>query len=829
MKIIQFFLLIFFIFLSHNLWGAVIKNKSNKQKNYTGSLSGKVVEKASGKPIIAATVYINDLKLGVVTDANGHYSFSNLPSGNFLVEARSIGFKAVTKNVIISGPVEQDFQLTENIVEESEVVVTGLSKATQIRRSPIPIISISHAALTSNLNTNIIDAITKVPGVTAVTTGPNVSKPYIRGLGFNRILTLYDGIRQEGQQWGDEHGVEVDQYNIDRVEVVKGPSSLTYGSDALAGVINLIPTQPAPEGKTIGDILTEYQTNNRMIGTSAMLGRTKNGFEWLARLSHKQATNYKNKFDGRVYGTAFNETDATAYMGLHRKWGYSHWGFSSFNDLQEIPDGSRDSATGEFTKQITEADNYRPIVSDEELNTYKIANIHQHVRNYRVYTNNNFSLGKQGRIGINLSFQKNIRQEFSHPQMPSVAGLYLNLNTYTYDVKYFLPSINEWNITVGANGMYQTNDVTKGTEFIIPSYHQFDLGPFFLVKKSFDKLDVSGGLRYDRRSFANDYLFTKPNPATGFDRPVYGADTIGAARSFSNFSHVFSGASGSLGFAYNATDKVSFKANIARGFRAPNISEISANGVHPGTNMYQIGNTNFLPEFSLQEDVGFVYASKYIVVNFSIFNNTIQNYIFNQRLQSVNGGDSIIVAGNQTFKFQQGKAQLYGGELNVDFHATKNLHFENSFSLVYGNNKPANGVKPAPGANYLPFIPPFHGLSELRYNLNSKLNHLVNGYIKAQLVYYAAQNRVYSAYNTETPTQGYTLFNVGAGTGFTNKKGKTIFNFSIIANNLFDVTYFNHLSRLKYFYYSPNDTNPNHGIHEMGRNIGLRLTFPLSF
>lgn len=829
MKIIQFFLLIFFIFLSHNLWGAVIKNKSNKQKNYTGSLSGKVVEKASGKPIIAATVYINDLKLGVVTDANGHYSFSNLPSGNFLVEARSIGFKAVTKNVIISGPVEQDFQLTENIVEESEVVVTGLSKATQIRRSPIPIISVSHAALTSNLNTNIIDAITKVPGVTAVTTGPNVSKPYIRGLGFNRILTLYDGIRQEGQQWGDEHGVEVDQYNIDRVEVVKGPSSLTYGSDALAGVINLIPTQPAPEGKTIGDILTEYQTNNRMIGTSAMLGSTKNGFEWLARLSHKQATNYKNKFDGRVYGTAFNETDATAYMGLHRKWGYSDWGFSSFNDLQEIPDGSRDSATGEFTKQITEADNYRPIVSGEELNTYKIANIHQHVRNYRVYTNNNFSLGKQGRIGINLSFQKNIRQEFSHPQMPSVAGLYLNLNTYTYDVKYFLPSIHEWNITVGANGMYQTNDVTKGTEFIIPSYHQFDLGPFFLVKKSFDKLDVSGGLRYDRRSFANDYLFTKPDPATGFDRPVYGTDTIGAAKSFSNFSHIFGGASGSLGFAYNATDKVSFKANIARGFRAPNISEISANGVHPGTNMYQIGNTNFLPEFSLQEDVGFVYASKYIVVNFSIFNNTIQNYIFNQRLQSVNGGDSIIVAGNQTFKFQQGKAQLYGGELNVDFHATKNLHFENSFSLVYGNNKPANGVKPAPGANYLPFIPPFHGLSELRYNLNSKLNHLTNGYIKAQLVYYAAQNRVYSAYNTETPTQGYTLFNVGAGTGFTNKKGKTIFNFSIIANNLFDVTYFNHLSRLKYFYYSPNDTNPNHGIHEMGRNIGLRLTFPLSF
>ena len=273
----------FIVLISCKVYAKEPPSEKNKSNDLAGSLSGSVTEKASGKPIAGATVYINDLKLGTVTNTSGQYSFHNLPSGTFLVEARSVGFTALTVNVTINGSVEQNFELPEKVVEESEVVVTGLSKATQIRRSPIPVVSVSHTTLATNLSTNIIDAITKVPGVTAVTTGPNISKPYIRGLGFNRILTLYDGTRQEGQQWGAEHGIEVDQYSIDRVEIVKGPASLSYGSDALAGVVNLIPTQPAPEGKTIGDVLSEYQTNNRMIGTSAMLGSTKNGIEWLGK------------------------------------------------------------------------------------------------------------------------------------------------------------------------------------------------------------------------------------------------------------------------------------------------------------------------------------------------------------------------------------------------------------------------------------------------------------------------------------------------------------------------------------------------------------------
>ncbi|HEY2348623.1 MAG TPA: TonB-dependent receptor plug domain-containing protein, partial [Puia sp.] len=403
---------------------------------YLGTLSGKVTDSSTGKPLPGASVYIADLKLGVVANENGDYRFANLPTGTYLVEADAIGHTTQTKDITISEKAVLDFVLGLQYTEQSAVVVTGQSKATQIKRSPIPIVTMSHADIAGNLSTNIIDAISKIPGVTQLTTGPNVSKPFIRGLGFNRILTLYDGVRQEGQQWGDEHGIEVDQYGVDHAEVIKGPASLTYGSDALAGVVNLIPTPPAPEGKIQGDVQAEFQTNNGLFGGSAMMKGTKNGLEWMGRLSHKEASNYSNGADGRVYNTAFNETDATASIGLHRAFGYSHLNISLFDDLQEIPDGSRDSATRQFTKQITDSDTYRPIVTEKELHSYAITPLHQHVQLFHVYSTNNFALGT-GRLTVNLGFERSVRREYSHPEQPDVPGLFLQLNSYVYDVKYY--------------------------------------------------------------------------------------------------------------------------------------------------------------------------------------------------------------------------------------------------------------------------------------------------------------------------------------------------------------------------------------------------------
>ena len=150
----------------------------------SGSLSGRILDN-HGSPLPGATVYIPDLKLGVIADTAGYYKFNTLPSGRYLIEAHSVGFKTLTKTAVITGPVTLDFVLSDSYVEESAVVVTGLSKATQIKRNPVPIVSISHDYLATNISSNAIDAIAKIPGVRAVTTGPNVSKPFIRGLGYN--------------------------------------------------------------------------------------------------------------------------------------------------------------------------------------------------------------------------------------------------------------------------------------------------------------------------------------------------------------------------------------------------------------------------------------------------------------------------------------------------------------------------------------------------------------------------------------------------------------------------------------------------------------------
>src|ERR1035437_7274973 len=146
------------------------------------------------------------------------------------------------------------------------------------------------------------------------------------------------------------------------------------------------------------------------------------------------------------------------------------------------------------------------------------------------------------------------------------------------------------------------NNTNKGTEFIIPDYNQFDVGPFVFVKKNMGNLDVSAGVRYDTRFFKNNDMFVATNPLTGFDMQVSSSSVLPKSQTFSQFKHTFTGLSGSLGATYRFSDKLIVKANIARGFRAPNISEISSNGVHPGTNLYQIGNNAFKPEFSLQED-----------------------------------------------------------------------------------------------------------------------------------------------------------------------------------------------------------------------------------
>jgi iron complex outermembrane receptor protein len=754
----------------------------------------------------------------------------------YLVSVTFVGYAAYTQKVDLSTTTTLNVTLSASSIEEAEVVITGVSRATELKRNPVPMVAIGKTYIDQHsASGNVIDEIANLPGISAVTTGPNISKPFIHGLGYNRVVTAVDGIRQEGQQWGDEHGIEVDQNAVDRVEVIKGPASLTYGSDAIGGVVNLISAPPVADGKILGSIQEIYGTNNGLFNESFKLQGNNNGLVWGTVISDKVAKDYENQHDGRVYATNFNEKDARVMVGLNKSWGYSYLNASAFDDLQAIPDGSRDPANRAFTKQITDADTTRPDVTQHDLNTYALPVLHQHVQLYRIYDISNFIIGS-GNLLVNLGYQYSHRREFTHPEDADVPGLNLQLTTWTYDFKYNFNIAKTWETTIGVNGQYQNNTLGYSTDFPIPAYHQFDVGSFFAVKKSFGKLDLSGGARYDTRSFsgraayidtAKQYfptLYTGPNP-TG---------TANVTQQFSALNKTFSGVSGSFGAAYNFSDQFLLKANIARGFRAPSIAELSANGPDPGSQIYHVGNPDFKPEFSVQEDLGAFLTLPNVSASVEVFDNHIQNYIFQEQVLDADQQPVRVSADGQIqkdgqyseFKYVQGKARISGGEFSLDIHPVSWLHFENSATLTYGTNL-GTGAKVPDSLKYLPFIPPLHTHSELRGTFAKGLGKTFkNLYAFGGFDHYSAQNRFFKAYGTETYTAGYNLLSAGIGGNIVNAKGNKVLELFIEGTNLANVNYQSNMSRLKYFDNATVPPGVQPGIFNMGRNISFKVVIP---
>ncbi|HVI48904.1 MAG TPA: TonB-dependent receptor [Chitinophaga sp.] len=797
-----------------------------------GIIKGKV--SASGKPIQFANVAVPALKTGAVADQQGNFVISHVRPGNWEIKVSMVGYQPISlKRTVSAGQtISLDISLEEDLSKLNEVVVTGVSRATAVRKNPIPIAVISKREMNMNVNNNIIDAIVKgIPGVSAVTTGPNISKPFIRGLGYNRVLTLFDGVRQEGQQWGDEHGIEIDQYGIARAEVIKGPASLTYGSDALAGVINMIPDIPELEGgKLKGSFLTDYHSNNGMIGSSLGLAYNRNDWKYVLRGTLKAAHNYRNKVDGYVYGTAYREYNLTALARVDKAWGHSQWGATLYDNTQEIPDGSRDSLTRKFTRQINETDSIknRPIVPDNELRTYNINPLHQRIQHYRLYNHTKWLLGK-GDITTTIGIQRSVRREYNHPEMPAQPGLYVVLNTLNYDVRYNLPTLNGLETTIGVNGMYQNNKSKKATDFPIPDYHLLDIGGFLFAKKSFGKLDISGGIRYDSRHIHWNDFYVGQNKENGFEKKVNLPDTVGARLQFPVFRHNYTGISGSLGFTYNLSERVLVKANIARGYRAPNITEIGSNGLDPGAHIVYLGNRGFKPEFSLQEDIGFLAYLKDLDISVELFNNNIENYIYQARLYDDNGDPVVIVPGNATYRYQQSMARLYGAEVSVNLHPriVPWLALNNSVAYTEGLNRNNELIsKYGKAAKYLPFIPPMHIRSELKATAQRNFGAFSKVYGRLEVDHFAGQSHFYGVDDTETYTAGYTLFNIGAGAGIVNRKGRTVCELFLQLDNVFDVAYQANMNRLKYFEYYSASPNGRLGIYNMGRNFSAKVVVP---
>jgi len=769
------------------------------------SFSGKITDARTGEPLPGASIFIADLKLGTVADNAGRFQFTEVPMGHHLVEISHTGYSSIIEHIDIDKNAEKDFALQPAIVENQGVIITGVSNATSVRKTPVPVITMRRNELLQSSSTNIIDVLAKKPGISQLGTGPGISKPVIRGLGYNRVLVINEGVRQEGQQWGDEHGIEIDELSVNRAEILKGPASLMYGSDALAGVINLITNTPVAEGTIKGNFLTNIQTNNDLFAMNANVAGNKKGINWNVYGTLKLAGDYENRYDGRMLNSRFNEKNAGGYFGINKKWGFSHFIFSVFSQDVGLVEGERDDATGKFI--LYGGSSLERVATHEDLHERNPFIPRQDIKHYKLASDNNITVGKN-RLKLNVGYQQNLRKEFGNPEDEKETELYFDLKTITTNVQFVLPEKKEWHATVGVSGMYQWNE-NRGEEAIIPDYNFFDAGAFVYVQRYFEKTTVSGGLRVDNRTVNSEEM--RDGPAVKF---------VALEKSFSNIS-------GSLGISYEPAEFLTLKANLARGFRAPNLAELASNGAHEGTNRYEYGDRHLKSETSMQFDGGFRVDYEHFSLGLSAFYNRVNDFIFYHKLESALGSDSLVNVDGEdlvAFQFDQFDAALSGLELNFDIHPHPLdwLHFENSVSLVRGRFSRKIG-----GTDNVPLIPAPRLLSELRADIKKNGKTLRNFYFKMEMDQNFKQSKPFFAFDTETFTPGYSLLNAGIGTEIINKKQRTIFSIHIAGINLTNAAYQNHLSRLKY-----TDTNlatGRAGVFNMGRNFSLKLNIPLNF
>lgn len=815
------------------------------------SLSGNVIDATNHQTVAGATIYFPQLKLGAVSDANGNYKISPLPKGTYEVELEMTGYGTLTKQITIYNDVILDFALTISSASLKEVIITALGNATTLRRTPTPVSVVTHEMFLQQASTNVVDAIARQPGITAITTGPGVSKPEINGLGYNRVLVLMDGERQEDFQWGDEHGILIDPFAVYDAEIIRGPASLQYGANAMAGVVSF-KSQPFPVSGTIhGSIQTEYQTNNGLTGSSLNIGGNNDGFVWDVRGSYEAAHCYQDPHDGYVWGTAFIQRNARAVIGWNRKWGYTRLSVSILHKQIEIPDGNRDSATGRFEfdiplhaqfvngKYVPGSGQVFPTLSNflsynPDISSYQILNHNE------IWWQNSFNIGR-GRIGADIGYTQSIRHEVD-------TGTIAEENMFVHDIPYSIKYQAEGGklglkLTTGFNGVYEY--MHNGPEpispyigdFEIPNYHIFDIGGYGVLQKDFQKLTLSGGLRYDVRNITGQplYLIHYNTP----EQQEVPAGTQEAYTQFLPFSHTYTGFSGSIGATYQLPGHNYVKLNLAKSYRAPAINELTSNELNPGAFAYELGDINLKPEAGYEVDVAIGNNSRDINFEVDGFYNYINNFIFSDRLGSKDGGDSLI-QGKPAYKYTANTTLIAGVAAYFNIHpaTTKWIELDNGFTYIYSFL--TGGTD---STRHVPWTPAPRLTSKLRFKLTDKPTSMLKGaYMEFSFAKYWPQHNIYSAYWTELPSYAYTLYNMGIGTNFVKRKNQRVVCSLIInCTNLTNIAYVDHTSRPQYFwaYNGVNDPNnfgrtpaivtkQSQGIYNMGRNVGLKLIFPIN-
>jgi len=774
-------------------------------------LRGTVVDE-KGESLPGASVFLYPVKKGAVTDANGIFVIRNLPRGRYKIEISFMGYEPLIDTLEISGNKSYKAQLKVSVLNLQEVTITDNYTERRIRNQSLGVEIVDKEYLNQNLGGSLMGSLERLPGVSTVSIGSGQSKPVIRGLGFNRVVVVENNIKHEAQQWGADHGLEIDQYAVEDIEVIKGPASLMYGSDAIGGIIDMKNRKLPEENSFGGTVNLTGKTNNDLLGTSVKLFGRKQSFFAEVRATILDYGDYKvptDSIDIYSYRAALHENylrnTAGKEQNLHASFGVIRQNFQSKFYVSSV-----NTKSGFFAN----AHGLEPRTVDTVLHDKSNRDIHypfQSVNHFKI-TNTTQYRRESLKIEYNLGFQRNFRQEQSqyvdHGYMPAAypdlpdfnPDLERQFEKYVYsgNLKFYYGFTDKTDFNFGINSQHQDNRIA-GRGFIIPAFNQTDLGAFVFAKHRFsDKSLVQGGIRYDYGHIITDeYRDWFPSPVV-----EHGDSLMQYLQRSENLSRSFSNISWSVGYNFNPGNW-SYKANIGKSFRIPGAKELAADGVNYHRFSYEAGNPDLSPETAYQIDAGAEYRSKHIAVGASPFLNYFSNYIY---LNPTSKHDRLYGNSKQVFNYTQAEVLRYGGELHAHYRLFKFLQAGIIGEYVYSEQ--LSGEKKGFS---LPFSPPASALINIKFR-KQKLGFSENIYLSVDYKITAAQTNIVPP---EEMTDGYRIINLGFGGDIALKNQKV--QISMQLQNLLNTKYFNHTDYYRLI-----------NVPEAGRNFIVNISIPFS-
>ena len=648
------------------------------------------------------------------------------------------------QEVVVSTPFNESIQNNVIAVEKVNLIDLGFLKSQSISK-----------------------ALYNVPGVSFISTGPGIQKPTIRGLSGNRVVTVYQGIRFENMQWGDEHGLEIHTSGISSIEVIKGPMSVLYGSDAIGGVLYISPEQYLTENGLKVNIESLYNSNYSGINSSVGLNTKINKFSLLARASIIDAGDYENA-DGTIENTWNEMADFKFGVGFISKGFESDLRFNFSATKLGIP---HEEEHGDHDGDHDDDDHDDEHEEEEES--------YQELENSVISWKNSIKFNRS-ELQVTLGLSENLRKEFGHHEEEGhddhdddhddddhddheeheegEAHIDMQLQTSSLDFKYMFPKTDKFEFILGGSILNQENS-NFGEEELIPNSEKQDLGFYGISHVNLKNLDLMVGLRGDQRDI----------------------QTADFSKSYSSFTS-------SIGLKKNLGSSSNIRLNLSSGYRAPNLSELFADGVHHGVARYEIGDSQLSVEKSNQLDLSLNTFSEMVSLGVDVFFNSLSNYIY---IMPTGGS----VNGMPLYNYVQEDANLSGIELTIS-GKTKLDWLTYNTSLEYLKGTVDEGGN-------LPFISP------LTFKLDFDLDFNNAGTYEIGFLSKANQNEVA---DFETATESYSLIDI-SGSYMLNMANNDL-NLFWSVSNLFDKEYVDHLSRLK-----------NLNIHEIGRNISVGLKY----